>query len=538
MAVPTGLPDTVAALDIGTNSFHLVVARVHGGDLDPPTFEVVTREKETVRLGHGGGDMKVLADDAVERGIGALRRMRRIADSHGAPVRAVATSAVREAENAEVFISRARDEAGIDVEVISGVEEARLIHLGVLQAVPVLERRLLLVDIGGGSTEVLVGERGEILAARSFKLGAVRLTDRFFPDGAVSPSTVDACRSYVRSVLAGFEREVLQHGFEVAIASSGTAETVARMVWARGDRPAPHTYNRFEFTRDELDDVVAVLAARRSAADRASIPGLDPQRADIIVAGAIVLQCVAHAFDVAAFTFSDAALREGVLLDTIARSRRALAAPSPDDLHHLRDVARRSVLALATRCDDDLDHSLHVARLALRIFDDTAPLHGLSSTARDLLEAAATLANVGLVVAHSRHHLHSYYVIRNSELAGLTDHEIELIAQVARYHRKSAPKASHAEFQALDPTSRQLVRSLAAILRVAIGLDRSHDGRVVDVRAVAHGDRLRIEAVHAPDRDIALEVYTAQERSGLLADVLGRRVDVVAVPRRDAGISR
>jgi exopolyphosphatase/guanosine-5'-triphosphate,3'-diphosphate pyrophosphatase len=538
VAVPTGLPDTVAALDIGTNSFHLVVARVHGGDLDPPTFEVVTREKETVRLGHGGGDMKVLADDAVERGIGALRRMRRIADSHGAPVRAVATSAVREAENAEVFISRARDEAGIDVEVISGVEEARLIHLGVLQAVPVLERRLLLVDIGGGSTEVLVGERGEILAARSFKLGAVRLTDRFFPDGAVSPSTVDACRSYVRSVLAGFEREVLQHGFEVAIASSGTAETVARMVWARGDRPAPHTYNRFEFTRDELDDVVAVLAARRSAADRASIPGLDPQRADIIVAGAIVLQCVAHAFDVAAFTFSDAALREGVLLDTIARSRRALAAPSPDDLHHLRDVARRSVLALATRCDDDLDHSLHVARLALRIFDDTAPLHGLSSTARDLLEAAATLANVGLVVAHSRHHLHSYYVIRNSELAGLTDHEIELIAQVARYHRKSAPKASHAEFQALDPTSRQLVRSLAAILRVAIGLDRSHDGRVVDVRAVAHGDRLRIEAVHAPDRDIALEVYTAQERSGLLADVLGRRVDVVAVPRRDAGISR
>ena len=531
-------PGVVAALDIGTNSFHLVVARVHGGDLDTTSFEVVTREKETVRLGHGGGDMKRLGDDAVERGIGALRRMRRIADSHGATVRAVATSAVREAENADVFLARARDEAGIDVEVISGVEEARLIHLGVLQAVPVFERRLLLVDIGGGSTEVLVGERGETLAARSFKLGAVRLTDRFFPGGAVAPSSVADCRSYVRSVLAGFEREVHQLGFEVAIASSGTAETVASLVRARHGRPAPHTYNRFEFTRDELDDVVAVLAARRTAATRASIPGLEPQRADIIVAGAIVLQCVAHSFDVAAFTFSDAALREGVLLDTIARSRRALAAPSPDDLHHLRDVARRSVLALAARCDDDLDHSLHVARLALRIFDDTAPLHGLSSTARDLLEAAATLANVGLVVAHSRHHLHSYYVIRNSELTGLTDHEIELIAQVARYHRKSAPKDSHPAFQALDPTSRHLVRSLAAILRVAIGLDRSHDGRVVDVRTVGHGGRLRIEAVHAPDRDVALEVYTAQERSALLAEVLERRVDVVAVARRDAGPAR
>lgn len=507
----------VAALDLGTNSFHLVVARVRGAG-----YEVVTREKETIRLGHGGGDMKLLADDAIERGIGALRRMKRIADTYDAPVRAVATSAVREAENAHVFIDRARREAGIEVEVVSGVEEARLIHLGVLQAVPAFDQRLLLCDIGGGSTEVLVGERGTTLAARSFKLGAVRLTDRFFPGGNCTPRAVAECRAYVRSILAGFEREVAQHGFDVAIASSGTAETVATLVVTARGKGVPQTLNRFEFTRAELDEVVEALTAKRTAASRTAVPGLDAARADIIVAGALVLQCVAESFGIGTFTFSDAALREGVLLDTLARGS------GTGELHHLRDVARQSVAALAARCDDDLAHSAHVAMLAVQLYDATRTLHGLPERCRDDLEAAATLANVGLVIAHSKHHLHSYYVIRNSELAGLTDHEIEMIALVARYHRKSAPKPSHPEFQALDPDARHVVRTLAGILRVAIGLDRSHDGRVTSVRASRRGKRLLIEAVHAPDVDVSLEVYTANERSALLEQVLGLRVDVLA----------
>lgn len=526
MAVAAGDADTtaassrtVAALDLGTNSFHLVVARVRG-----TTYEVVTREKETIRLGHGGGDMKVLADDAIERGVSALRRMKRIADSHGATVRAVATSAVREAENADVFIGRARRDAGIEVEVISGLEEARLIHLGVLQAVPAFDRRLLLVDIGGGSTEVLVGERGVTLTARSFKLGAVRLTDRFFPGGNCTPRAVDECRTYVRSILAGFERDVAQHGFDIAIASSGTAETVAALVAARRGAAAVHTLNRFEFDRAELDAVVDELTAKRTASSRASIPGLEAARADIIVAGAIVLQCVAETFAIPGFTFSEAALREGVLLDTLSRGQ----GDGDGELHHLRDVSRQSVAALAARCDDDVAHSAHVAGLALQLYDATTPLHRLPDHCRDYLEAAATLANVGLVISHSKHHLHSYYVIRNSELAGLTDHEIEMIALVARYHRKSGPKASHPEFQALDPDSQQVVRALAGILRLAIGLDRSHDGRVTSLRATRRGRRLLIEAIHRPDVDVSLEVYTAHERSGLLEQVLGMRVDVLA----------
>jgi exopolyphosphatase/guanosine-5'-triphosphate,3'-diphosphate pyrophosphatase len=510
----------LAALDIGTNSFHLVVARVLNDETK--SYEVVAREKETIRLGHGGGDMKVLAPDAIERGIAALRRMKAVADIHGAPVRAVATSAVREAENGDQFIGRARRESGIEVEVISGVEEARLIHLGVLQAVPVFDTRLLLVDIGGGSTEVLVGQRGETLAARSFKLGAVRLTDRFFPGGMVTPRAVDECRSYIRSILAAFEREVHEHGFDVAIASSGTAETVARMVNAVRDLPVPRTFNRFEFTVAELDGVVDALVAKRTPAARTSVPGLEAARADIVVAGAFVLQCLAHAYGVSSFVFSEGALREGVLLDSIARRHGG-------QLHHLRDVARQSVDALAKRCDPDMVHSAHVAELALQLYDQTQPMHTLPAHCREYLEAAATLANVGLVIAHSKHHLHSYYVIRNSELAGLTDHEIELIATVARYHRKSSPKPSHHQFMQLSDEARVVVRTLAAVLRVAIGLDRSYDGRVAGLRVQVRDATVRIEAIGAGTADIGLEVYTANERSKLLADVLTMPVDVVAV---------
>jgi exopolyphosphatase/guanosine-5'-triphosphate,3'-diphosphate pyrophosphatase len=511
----------LAALDIGTNSFHLVVARAVGGD----RFETLTREKEVVRLGHGGGDMKEMSADAIERGIACLRRMCRIVDSYGATLRAVATSAVREAVNAPLFLERARTEAGIEIEVISGAEEARLIHLGVLQAVPVFERRLLLVDIGGGSTELLIGEKGETLEARSFKLGAVRLTDRFFPGGAATPKAVAACREYVRNILSHFQREIDQYGFDVVVASSGTAEAVAHVAHAMTGAEPLRTYNCFEMSIDEVRRVTRELVRHRTVAGRAKVPGLEPGRADIAVAGALILETVATTFGIDAFTFSEAALRDGVLVDTMERLRDLRA--DQRGLHHLRDVSRRSILQLAERCDDDPAHSAHVARLAVELFDALVPLHDLDGTAREYLEAGALLANVGLVVAHSKHHLHAYYVIRNSELAGLTDLEIEIIAQIARYHRKSEPKPSHPEFAALGPNDQALVRTLAAILRVAIGLDRSHQGRVESVRAEIQAKRIVVFATAAAGTEIGLELYAANERKDLLERVTGRRVELL-----------
>jgi len=515
-------PGTLAAVDIGTNSIHLVVARPTGTD----GFETLTREKEVVRLGHGGGDMKQLEPDAIDRAVACLRRMHRIADSYDATIRAVATSATREATNAGELLARASSEAGIEIEVISGVEEARLIHLGVLQAVPVYDRRSLLVDIGGGSTELVIGEGGEMLAARSLKIGAVRLTDRFFPGGVVaSPKAVRSARDHIRVMLSHFAREVAMHGFDVAVASSGTAETLCRMAHqATGAEPL-RTYNCFELGTDQLSTLVDQLVAHRRPTARVKLAGLEAARADIIVAGALILDAVATMFDVGSFTYSEGALREGVLLDTVGRMD---GGEVPGGLHHLRDVSRRSIRQLAERCDDDPAHSAHVAQLAVELFDGLAPIHGLDDTARDYLEAGALLANVGLVVSHSKHHLHAYYVIRNSELAGLTDAEIEVIAQVARYHRKSAPKASHTAFAALPATTQDLVRTLAAILRVAIGLDRSHQHRVRRLDVGVRGKRVVIGAVPQPDDDISLELFSADERKELLEAVLDRRVELVA----------
>src|SRR3954451_16050760 len=512
------MPQTLAAVDVGTNSLHLVVARLSGST----GFEVIAREKEMVRLGSGGGDMKRLSPDAIERGVETLARFKRIADVSSAPMRAVATSAGREAENHDVFIARAREGAGLEVERLSGVGESRLIHLGVLQALPVYDRRILLCDIGGGSTELLVGERGEVLVSRSFKLGAVRLTNRFFPGDRLHPGAVSSCRTFVRATLAGFQREVDHHGFEVAVGSSGTIQALAAMAQAATGAPPPRSSNAAVVSADGLAGVVRQLVAAPSVEERAATPGLEAKRADIILAGALILEGVFAQYGVKEMTISDYALREGVLLDTIQRTQGG-------SLHHLGDVSRRSVLALAELLDEEPAHSAHVAHLAVELFDATTALHGLDEGCREYLEAAALLANVGLFISHSKHHLHTYYVIRNSErLVGFTDNEIEIIAQVARYHRKSAPKTSHAEFARLDADDQRTVRVLAGLLRVAIGLDRSHDGRVVSVTARVRDDALVIEAVGRPGADLSLEAYSARERRALLEDVLGRRVRITS----------
>jgi exopolyphosphatase/guanosine-5'-triphosphate,3'-diphosphate pyrophosphatase len=508
--------NVLAAVDIGTNSVHLVVARV-----DEDRIEVLDREREMVRLGSSAGDMKRLTPAAMNRGIEALIRFKQVAAIHGAAMRAVATSAVREATNRAAFIDRARAE-GIEVEVISGFEEARLIHLGVLQAVPVFDRQVLVCDIGGGSTELVVGTRGEILTARSLKLGSIRLSRRYFAKPKLSSGAVEACRRDIRTVLAPAVREIRRAGFEVAVGSSGTIGAVCSMVAARQEAGVPRTLNNFTASRDEIDGVVRRLARATTVKERAKTPGLDPRRADIILAGALILEQVVHEIGSDELVFSDYALREGVLLDTWRREHGG-------SLHHLSDLRRRSVLRLADQMDEDRPHSDQVARLALELFDATAGRHGLGDDSREVLEAAALLANVGLFVSHAGHHKHSYYVIRNSELlTGFTDREIELIAQVARYHRKSSPRKKHAEFAALDRGDQARVRVLAGILRVAVGLDRNHQARVAGVTTrEGRGGTITIEAYPVDSRDVSLELYAANNRADLLAEALRSPVEVI-----------
>lgn len=506
-----------AALDIGTNSFHLVVAKpVETG------FEVITSEKEVIRLGHGSGDMNLLEQDAMDRGIAALKRMRAIADVHDAKLRAVATSAVREAQNRNEFIKRARKEANVEVEIVSGVEEARLIHLGVRHAIAIGDSRLFMCDIGGGSTEIVLAVGEKILLSRSFKLGAVRLTDRFFSTEVLHPSAVGSCRKFVRSMLSTIEPSVQRLGFEVVAGSSGTIETIAKLIARQNKQINPKSFNRYEFAAKDVVSMVDLLADQPTAKQREKIFDLEPSRADIILAGAIILEGIAVTFGVERFVFSDYALREGVLFDTL--QRRDLL-DHPDGV----DPALTSVRQLADRCDDQSDHSRNVAKIALSLFENLQKKLDLDESCRRYLEAAALLTNVGVVVSHSKHHLHSYYVIRNSELVGLTDREIELIAQIARYHRKSAPKESHPEFAALSETDKRIVRSLAGLLRIAIGLDRTQDGRVKKVSTRSEDEQLMIFVKSSPKFDLDLNLYAANERRGLLSEVLGTKVKIVAI---------
>lgn len=512
-AEPTSAP--LAAVDIGTNSFHLVVAQ----PTSDQRFEVIDREKEMVRLGSGSGDMKRLEPEAVDRGVAALKRFRRIAESAGASLHAVATSAVREADNRDEFLARARSEAGVEVEVVSGAEEARLIHVGVLQAVSGLDRRHLLIDIGGGSTEFVIGEGPRVLEALSLKLGAIRLTERFLRREPLRKKDVAECRRYVRAYLTHPVRGARDLGFEVAVGSSGTISNLAEMVHAeRGGGPL-QTVSNFTFTAEELKAVVDRLAKAPTVADRLELPGLDPKRADIILGGAIILEQAFVELEIAEMTVSDYALREGVLLDALRRRERSSAG-------HLEDLRRQSVLHLASICPGEHAHGEHSSRLALQLFEVTRPWHGLGDQAEEWLEAAALLANVGLFVSHDRHHLHSYYVIRHSDLlVGFTDHEIEIIAQVARYHRKSSPRPRHPEFARLGPDDQATVRTLAGILRVAVALDRTRAGLVdkVCVQAADEGDGLEV-VVEAGARDIGLELYTAELRRSLLEEALGVEV--------------
>jgi len=501
--------------------------------------------------------------------VASLKRMLAVAASYDAEVSAVATSAVREAKNRQDFLGRVQTETGLTVDVISGFEEARLIHLGVLQALPVFEQRLLLVDIGGGSTELLIGEGASPQAVRSVKVGSIRLTDRFFRpvDGSNSHGTgngddsgkgkpqtdgdgpnaarpskklVKRCRRFVRSFLAPAAHDLKPLGFDVALGSSGTVTAIAMLIAAaRGESGAQ--VNGLSFTRDELDDLIARLV-KSSLDERLEMKGMDSRRADIIVGGALLLEGVFDAMGIESMMVSAYALREGVLYDR-------LAARLPGD-HRLSDLRRSNAQRLSQQLDPDHRHAEFCARLAVRLFDQTTDVHGLGQADRELLDMAALVHNVGLAISHASHHKHTYYIVRNSEqLTGFTDSELEVLAQVARYHRKGHPSARHAEFSSLKPKNKRRVKVLAGLLRVAIGLDRGHTGAVGDV-VLSMADESPSPEYESPkpdrpwliirpvavdtDLDISLEAYSAQERTGLLADALDLNVAVAGVVHEPA----
>jgi exopolyphosphatase/guanosine-5'-triphosphate,3'-diphosphate pyrophosphatase len=507
----------VAALDLGSNSFHLLVADAHpDGHIDP-----LVQEKEMLRLGDVVSRHRAIPPTAADQAVATVRRFRMLAEAAGAnEILAKATAAIRRAANGGEVVDRIRAETGVHVEVIGGLEEARLIFGAVRASVVLDPAPALCFDLGGGSLEVMVGDASALMWATSVPLGVARLSAEFVHSDPISKRDRRALRDAIEETFAPVVAEVSTFEPKLAVGSSGTLESLAEMVAARRAEDTPATLNQLTVGREEFLALHQDLMASK-AADRLRMEGLDARRVDLIVAGSMVLATAMQLFGFDQLTICEWALREGIVLDAVGHHD-----PSDwsDDPHAIRGSA---VLGLARRCNWAEAHARQVARLSLQLFDGTAELHGLGDRDRELLEFAALLHDIGEHVASSGHHKHGAYLVRNGQLRGFAPDEVELLAAVVRWHRRGEPRVSD-EFPLLDVPAVERVRALAAILRVADGLDRSRNQNVYGLDAMVTPSLVLLR-VRALD-DAELEIWGARRKRALLEKVLDRELELTTHP--------
>jgi exopolyphosphatase/guanosine-5'-triphosphate,3'-diphosphate pyrophosphatase len=517
----------IAAIDLGSNSIHLVIVEVRpsGG------FHVVASEKEMVRLGQTTLSRGRLSAAAMARGLEVLREYRRLCRSHRVDkVLAVATSAIREARNGEDYLMRIGQKTGIWPRVVSGQGEARLIYLAALHSIHLEGKRALVVDLGGGSLELAMGEGTRPDFVVSEKLGVLRLSARFGARDPLAGKDEHGLEAFVKQALEPHEKTVENAAPFCAIGTSGTALALGRLAHQMETGEAPESLNHVRVKASTLHELRERLC-RLPLRERLRLPGMDEPRADILPVGAVILDTVLRRLGIEELVLSEWALREGLLLDYIHRHPRTLARAEA-----YPDVRRRSVMALAERCQYDEAHARHTAALALSLFDQTRERHGLGDPERALLEYAALLHDVGHHISYPGHHKHTYYLIKNGDLRGFHPAEIEVLANVARYHRRGHPKRKHPGFGSLPGPSRRAVRTLAGLLRVADALDRSHKQPVQRLVVSERRDALRIAAEARGDCE--LELWGVAGRLSLLEETLGVRARVEAVPSAQSGPRR
>ena len=511
----------IAAIDIGTNSVHMIVVELRP-DL---SFEVVDQEKEMVRLGAGGLDGRALTDAAMQAGLQALTKFRRLATAMGADeIIAVATSATREAENGGDFLDAVAAATGIHARVITGNEEARLVHLAAVYGIDLAGGRGVVLDIGGGSVEITYGDAVKPLLGRSFKAGVIRLTERFVKSDPLSPRDERRLVKHVTRETADYVRRIADRRFQRVIGTSGTILSLGALALTDGGHGPPTDVRNLRVPAKAIHRLRKRLLAM-DLKERLALPGLDPRRADLSVAGVVLLDTLLRQLGADELTLCDLALREGVVLDFVRRHRAQIAA-----VDRYPDIRRRSVHELAARCRYDEPHARQVAALSLSLFDQTRDVHGFGDAEREWLEYSAILHDIGTHISHRGHHKHSYYLIKHGDLRGFDPEEIEVIALVARTHRRGAPRRGHSMFRDLPQRQRRVVRALSGFVRVAEGLDRSHAQLVsaVDLDAGAAECTLRVHT----SEDVELELWAAHRDVTSLEKLLGRRCrfDLVQTP--------
>ena len=485
----------LAAIDIGTNSLHMIVVRV-GIDL---SFEVIDREKEMVRLGAGGLDGRKLTPEAVQAALQVLSKFKRLAESHQVDeIIASATSAVREAENGGEFIQACVDQTGIRPRVISGTEEARLIHLAVAYGVGLPGETLVAVDIGGGSVEVTRGHGSHMDTGRSFKLGVIRLTERFVKSDPLEPRDERRLVRHIDAETGKYLDQIVASGFDRVVGTSGTILSLGAVALATRNGSVGGTLRNRRIPAKQLHRVRKLITSQ-DLERRLKIPGLDPRRGDLAVAGSILIDTILRRLNADAITLCDLSLREGLVLDYIARHRRQIARAD-----RYPDVRRRSVIELAERCNYWPEHAQQVARIATTLFDLTRATHGLTDREREWLEYAALLHDIGTHISYERHHHHSHYLISHGDLRGFEPDETETIAFVTRYHRRATPKRRHQGYGGLPKARRRIVRTLGAILRLAETLDRSHTQPVTGLALHDRGEDALLQIRTTADAELEL----------------------------------
>ena len=470
----------IAAIDIGTNSIHMVIVKI---DPSLPAFTVIAKEKDTVRLGDRDPNTGKLTPEAIKRSLDTLRRCKDLALSLDASqIIAVATSATREAPNGEAFLRQIETELDIVVNLISGQEEARRIYLGVLSGMDFQDLPHIIIDIGGGSTELILADIHEPRFLSSTKVGAVRLSKEFVTTDPISDSELKILRAYVRGMLERPVDEIWRNlqlnEVPRMIGTSGTIETLAAIHAKEELGEVPDPLNGYEVSRKDIEKIVKKLA-KMSYKERLGVSGISEKRAEIIVPGAVILLEAMSMLKLDSIVMCERALREGMIVDWMLA--RGLIGSR---LRYQNEVKKRNVLKIAQKYHVDLDYAEAVAKFALDIFDQLqGKLHDWGETEKELLWSAAILHNSGVYVSHSSHHKHSYYLIRNAELLGFTELELELIANIARYHRKSKPKKKHQAYHDLPHKQyQQMVRELSAILRLAVALERRSKRAIAAVK--------------------------------------------------------
>jgi exopolyphosphatase/guanosine-5'-triphosphate,3'-diphosphate pyrophosphatase len=510
----------VGFIDIGTNAVRLLVVRIN------PNFSytIISQEKEVVRLGEEEFKDRILKPDAIERAIFVCKKFADLAHTYGATeIVSVATSAVREAENRQEFLLQLKEKTGLNVEVISGPEEARLIWLGVASGIDIGDKKAIFIDLGGGSTEIAIGNQQEYFYINSLRLGAIRLTSRFIGEGWTGPVKIETykkIRRYACSKIAVVRPSVLEYGVRLAYGSSGTLVNLAEVsnkLFKKGS-----SNGKLVLSRKNLKKL-ATLLCWMPLDERKKIPSINPERADIIIAGAAVIEAVMEQFGLEVIHISHRELRDGLLVDYLSKF---------EGFRELQQepTRQRSVLHLGRTCNFDEKHAETVSNLALQLFDSAKQieLHNLGKKERELLKHAAALHDVGDFLSFNDHHLHSHYIISNAGLPGFDRQEIQMMANIARFHRKKLPSKKALKTEPLDEKNKNVVAVLSTFLRFAEKLDRSHCGLVKNAefaKVSKDGVLLRFYS----DSDCSLEKWSILQNRQAFYDAFEKQLDAQCI---------